>query len=60
MRPFGLVDRIRVTIGRIIGKIGDAQARRLGAILTLARKRQVPAFICEAGERGKPHHSAFT
>jgi hypothetical protein len=60
MRPFGLVDRIRVPIGHFLSKIGDAVARRLRAVLSLARKRGLPAVISEAGEWGKPDHSAFT
>ncbi|MDB5041850.1 MAG: hypothetical protein JWN27_2576 [Candidatus Eremiobacteraeota bacterium] len=65
MWPFGLVDRIRVTIirvpiGPVLRDIGDAQARRLRPVLTLVRKRRVPAFISETVKRGKPDHSAFT
>jgi hypothetical protein len=60
MRPFGLGDRIRVTIGHFFSEIGDAEARRMRAVLSLARKRRLPAVISEAGEWGKPDHSAFT
>jgi hypothetical protein len=39
VRPFGLVDGIRIPIGRSIRQIVDAQAWGLGTVVALAPER---------------------
>jgi hypothetical protein len=36
VRPFGLIDRIRIPIGRAIREIGNAEAWGLWAVVALA------------------------